>query len=170
MGKQNARIEFTADELLLMKLDEVIRNSDQQSIRETGRSLLLWYQRKGEWTPRQKYLVEQLSEGHRRTQIVRTAKPRESKKYSLYAVRLGTELKVGMTCRLVSRVNSYRTSCPDVEFMHEIKLGAHGPGYARSQERKLHKLLRQRGHWIIRELFRLSALSDMKTFVPKPPK
>jgi hypothetical protein len=161
-------LNLTSDEKLLVRLHAVSRFSDQKPIRATASSLLLWYQRRGEWTYKQRLLAGQLCRGHQRTHVVR--KPRFVEGFWLYAVRLGDELKVGMTSDVKKRVASYRIGSSEVELMWEVALGQCSKVHAKNQEKILHKFLRKRRHWLVRELFNLSALADIKLFVPKKPR
>lgn len=166
MGNRMEKLELSEDERLLVDLHRVSLHSPDASVRETAQSLKLWFHRRGEWTPKQKALVGQLCNAIRRVSPTVRARLR-GRQYTLYAIRLGDELKVGITLDVSKRLKSYVTGSSVVELLAQHTLSPCPPGYAKGQEKLLHRYLRKRGHWIVRELFHLDALDDFKSFKPK---
>ena len=171
MGKRV--LKLTGNEKLLVSLDDISKTNDEPSIRETCRSLVLWYMRKGEWTVGQVRLAEQLRNGHGRTRVfqslrkARTRQPVSKRPYYLYAIQIGTILKVGMTSNVGQRLKSFRTSAASeqTEVKHVIDLGTCGPQAAKNHEKKLHRYL---GKYLIeREIFTLDAIPMVEQFQPK---
>lgn len=161
MEKSVQKNTLTSEEKLLIRLHEYARFHETESIRQVCKSLVAWYQRHGFWTPAQKTMAGCICGRMRKL-----SKPVSRKKaFSLYAIRLGSQLKIGVTCAIARRLSAFRTSYADVEIAHEIKLGEITPEQAVAREQKLHRYLRRRGHWITRELFSVQALAAVKEFI-----
>jgi hypothetical protein len=154
--RKKRKPRYSKDERMLIKLDAVARETDAAEIRSTALSLLSWYRRLGEWTFPQREYVKRIVDGHRATAVLR--RPRARPVFSLYAVRVGSALKIGFTRNISKRMKAFRTSSVDVALLGEQCLGRCSSVHAKNSERRLHHELR--AYRLERELFAMDALAE----------
>jgi hypothetical protein len=164
MPKQ--QLKLSEDEKLLVLLQKVAV-SRLEGQNEKARSLVKWYMENQYWTKAQKDLVRMIT-GMNSKKSVKKATPKVAKRYYLYAISNGSNIKVGYTCDVKARLANLQTgSSTTLSKVWQVFAG-YGEAHARVQEKALHRYIKAysvRGEWF--EMDSLKAIESFKVKVKK---
>lgn len=159
-NKKRTKITLTAHEQMLVGLEKVAKSKSENAT--AARSLVSWYLANHFWTEKQAAYAKSLigNEDH-----LQGALRRAIKKYQLYAVSDGDQLKIGFSSNIGKRINSMQTGHPKILVCKWKFYVGRTTQEARSAEKLLHRACKKykvRGEW-----FSMEAMPVIEAFKPK---
>lgn len=151
MSKTRYAPILTEDEIILCGLDKVMRARGERS--NTAAGLINWFLVNKFWTPEQRQFAKTIAAEAGPIRAKKKRKP-ENKKYHLYAISDGENIKLGYSSKVSARVEKLQVGHPkSLSVLWTMYVGR-SEAEAEKMEKKLHRICgkhRIRGEWFTAE-------------------